>query len=93
MMMAQMLQSTPSPLRGFEPARRAGLLQWSNPRHEGHESFARMAIKGGGREPEHHGSQHPLLASPVQGEVPFGELGAIQFHRTNQTNSRETSHG
>ena len=35
----------------------------------------RGGIQGGGREPEYRGSQHPLPASPVEGEVPLSICG------------------
>jgi hypothetical protein len=37
----------------------------------------RGGIKGGGREPGYRGSEHPLLASPVKGEVPRGGWGKM----------------
>jgi hypothetical protein len=44
--------SSPSPLWGFGAARRDKSLQWSNLSEEGHESYARTAIKGGGISPQ-----------------------------------------
>ena len=40
--------SSPSPNVGFGAARRDKSLQWSDLSEEGHESYARMADRGGG---------------------------------------------
>jgi hypothetical protein len=46
--------------------------------HQSTPSPLRGGIKGGGREPGYCGSQHPLLASPVKGEVPRGDCGEME---------------
>gem|GEM_PF-1248226 len=53
----------------------------------------RGGIKGGGREPGYLGPEHPLPTSPVEGEVPSGERGGIEFQCVFDTNSGEQSHG